>query len=95
LVETLSLAATTDDALEIISTVLAPDRIVEAHKWRRIYERGSCLVDDARFQARDSTYRSIGVESASLPALRTLVGELAAEQLGKPCSYMQFLYRHG
>ena len=94
LVETLSAAATTDEALEIISTGFAFDRIVEAHKWRRLYQRGSCLVDDVRFEVRGSAFRSIGVESPSREPLRTLVSELAAERLGNRCNYMQFLYRH-
>ena len=63
LVETLSAAATTDEALEIISAGFAFDRIVEAHKWRRLYQRGSCLVDDVRFEVRGPAFRSIGVES--------------------------------
>jgi hypothetical protein len=94
LVETLSAAATTDEALEIISTAFAPDRIVEAHKWRRLYHPGSCLVDDVRFEVRGSAFRSIGVESTIRQELRTLVSELSAERLGNPCNYMQFLYRH-
>jgi hypothetical protein len=94
LVETLSVAATTDEALEIISTALAPDRIVEPRKWRRLYQHGSCLVDDVRFQVSGSAFRSIGVESASVQALRTLVSELAAARLGNRRNYMQFLYRH-
>jgi hypothetical protein len=93
LVETLSVAATTHETLEIISTVCPPDRIVEAHKWRRLYQRGSCLVDDVRVQVSGSAFRSIGVESASVQALRTFVSELAAERLGNPRNYMQFLYR--
>ena len=94
LVETLSAATTTDEALEIISTVFAPDRIVEARKWRRLYQRGSCLVDDVRFQVCGSAFRSIGVESTSKRELRTLASELATERLGNPSNYMQFLYRH-
>ena len=74
--------------------MFAPDRIVEARKWRRIYHRGSCLVDDVRFHVDGSAFRSIGVESASVRPLRALVSELAAERLGSPrnYNYMQFLY---
>jgi len=93
-VDALSVAPTTAEAVDIISTVLAPERIVETHKWRRIYRHGSCLVDDARFEVEGSAFRSIGVESANLRSLRTLVSELAAERLGSPCNYMQFLYHH-
>ena len=93
LIDTLSVAATTDEALEIVSTVFPSDRIVEARKWRRIHQGRSCLVDDVRFQVSGSAFWSIGVESASAPALRTLVSELAADRLGEPRNYMQFLYR--
>jgi len=92
LVESLAVAETAAEALEIISTVLPSGRIVEARKWRRIYQRGSCLVDDVRFQVEGSPFRSIGIESASAQSLRALVGELGTEQLGNPRNYMQFLY---
>jgi hypothetical protein len=94
LVDTLSTVATTDDALEIISTALAPGWIVETRKWRRISERGLCLVDDVRFQVDGSAFRSIGVESATVQPLRALMTELAVERLGNPRNYMQFLYHH-
>jgi hypothetical protein len=93
LVDTLSIVTTMDEALETFSTVLTPDRIVEVHKRRSICQRGSWLVDDVRFQVDRSAFRSVGVESTSIEALRSLVNELAVERLGEPRNYMQFLYR--
>jgi hypothetical protein len=46
-----------------------------------------------RFQVSGVAFRSIGVDSASVQPLRSLVSELAAEPLGNPRNYMQFFYR--
>jgi hypothetical protein len=93
LIEPLAAATHTDRAREVIATVLQSDSIVETHKRRRLYRHGPGVVDDVRFDVGGSAFRSIGLEATSERALCVLLTELAADRLGPPCNYVQFLSR--
>jgi hypothetical protein len=91
LIDPLAAATHADQAREIVATVLPSDNIVETHKRRRLYRHGPGLVDDVRFDVGGSAFRSIGLEAASERALGDLLLELAADRLGPPCNYVQFM----
>ena len=89
----LGAAASAVEAVGILDTICEPGQIVAVHKSRRLFQRGVCSLDEARFRAQDGSYSSLGVESTSLSELRTLVAELLLGRLGTPCNYMEFLGR--
>jgi hypothetical protein len=92
LIEPLLAASTTDEALAVISVVCSPDRFVEVRKRRELYRHAQCVADDAQLQVGRRTFRSIGVESASVRELRRFVGSWRRDQLGQPRNYMEFAH---
>ena len=87
----LGAAARAGEVVEILDAICEPSQLVAVHKTRHLFERGTCRVDEARFQTGGGTYRSLGVESSSLGDLRSLVQDLEQARLGSPCNYTEFL----
>ena len=89
--ERLGAAARAGEVVGILDAICDPSQLVAVHKSRHLFERGTCCVDEVRFQTRGGTYRSLGVESSSLGDLRSLVRDLDQGTLGSPCNYIEFL----
>ena len=89
--ERLGAAGRAGEVVEILDAICDPAQLVVVHKSRRLFQRGTCCVDEVRFRTREGTYRSLGVESSSLDDLRSLVHELGQHRLGSPCNYTEFL----
>ena len=89
--ERLGAAARAGEVVDILDAICDPPELVVVHKSRRLFERGTCCVDEVRFRTRGGTYRSLGVESSSLADLRSLMEDLDQSRLGSPCNYAEFL----
>jgi hypothetical protein len=92
--ERLGAAARAGEVVEILEGICDPSQVVAVHKSRRLFQRGTCWVDEVRFQTGGRTYRSLGVESSSLDDVRSLVQDLAQRRLGSPCNYTEFIAVH-
>ena len=89
--EQLGAAENAGEVVELLDAIADPPQLVAVHKSRRQFHRGTCGVDEVRFRTLGGTFRSLGIESSSLDDLRSLMQNVAQDELGSPCNYTEFL----